>query len=84
MLGVVRAAQKLHQRCVLSPLLFDVFFTAIRLVALERSKKDADILADLVHLQKPPSKVGSETALECVLRAIWGMVYGDDACIVSR
>ena len=78
------AAQKLRQRCELSPLLFDVFFTATRLVALQRSKKDADILADIVHLKKQPAKVGSETALECVLRAIWGMEYGDDAYIVSR
>ena len=29
-------------------------------------------------------KVGPETALECVRRAIWGMLYADDACIVSR
>ena len=46
--------------------------------------KDADILADLVHLREQPSKVGPETALECVRRAIWGMLYADDACIVSR
>ena len=40
--------------------------------------------ADLVHLQEQPSKIGPETALECVRCAIWGMLYADDACIVSR
>ena len=28
--------------------------------------------------------MGPETALECVRRAVWGMLYADDACIVSR
>ena len=41
-------------------------------------------LADLIHLQEQPSKVGLETALECFWRAIWGMLDADDACIVSR
>ena len=51
---------------------------------IERFSKNADILADLIHLQEQPSKVGPETVLECVRRATWGMLYADDACIMSR
>ena len=67
-----KVAHGLRQRCVLSPLLFNVFFAAILLVAPERFSKDEGILADLIHLQEHPSTVGPETALECVRRAIFG------------
>ena len=28
--------------------------------------------------------MGLETVLKCMRRAVWGMLYADDACIVSR
>ena len=69
---------------MLSPLLFNIFFTAVLLVAPQRFSEDSDILADLVHLQEQPAKVGPQTAMECVHRAVWGMLYADDARIGSR
>ena len=54
-------AQGLRQGCVLSSLLVNVFLSAILFVALERFSNDAGILADLIHLQEQPSKVGPET-----------------------
>ena len=75
-------AQGFRQGCVLFPMLFKVLFAAILLVALEIFSKDAGILVDFIHLQEQLSKVGPETALECVRRAIWEMLYADDACIV--
>ena len=63
-------AQRFRQGSVLSPLLSNVLFDAILLVALEIFSKDAGILADLIPLQEQRSKVDPETALECVRRAI--------------
>ena len=63
-------AQGLRQGFELSPQLFNVFFAAIVRIVREIFSKDAGILADLVHLHEQPSKVGPETALECVRRAI--------------
>ena len=66
-------AQGLRQGCVLSPLLFNLLFVAILLVALliERFSEHAGILQDLADLQEQPAKVGPDTALERALRAIF-------------
>ena len=82
-----RSGSRWHRgsvRDVYLPRCYSILFAAILRVVLERFSKDADILADLIHLQEQPSKVGPGTALECVWRAIRGMLYADDACIVSR
>ena len=60
-------AQRLCQGCTLSPLLFNVLFAVIFLVAQEeRFSEGADILIDFAHLRGQPSKVGPEVALECL------------------
>ncbi|CAM9581945.1 unnamed protein product [Ascophyllum nodosum] len=60
--------QGLRKGCVLSSLLLDTV-----------------ILAELVHhLKEPSTSMRPEQAMDYVRRAVWGMLYADDACIVSR
>ena len=68
---------------MLSPLLFNIFFAAVLTVALQRFSEEPAILAELVHLKEPPTSMGPEAAMDYVRRAVWGMLYADDACIVS-
>ena len=54
-------------------------------VFLQRFSEDPAILAELVHLKEPSTSIGPEPAMDYVHRAVWGMLYADDAaCIVSR
>ena len=53
-------------------------------LVLQRTSEDPAILAKLVHLKEPPTSLGPEPAIDYVRRAVWGMLYADDACIVSR
>ena len=75
----------MRQGCLLRPLLFNTLFATIPLYSLERFSEDADILASLAYFQEQPSIFCPETApLECARSAIWGMLYTDDVCFVSR
>ena len=74
--------QGLRQGCVLSPLLFNIFFAAVLTVVLQRFSEDTAILAELVHLKEPPTSMGPGSAMDYVRRVVWGMLCADDACIV--
>ena len=69
---------------MLSPLLFSIFLAAVLNVVLQKFSEDTDILAELVHLQEQPRETRPEPTIDCVRGAVWGMLYADDACIVSR
>ena len=75
--------QGLRQECVLSPLLFNIFAGVLN-VFLQRFSKDPAFLAELVHLKEPSTSLKPQSAMGYVCRAVWGMLYADDACIVSR
>ena len=69
---------------MLSPLLFNIFYAAVLNVVLQRFSEDPAILAELVHMKESSTSMRPEPAMDYVRRAALGMLYTDDACIVSR
>ena len=73
----------LRQGYVLSPPLLNIFFAAAIEVVLVRFSEDDTILKDMVYLEEEAG-VGAGTPLERARGAVWGMLYADDAGLVSR
>ena len=78
----VTQAQAATRLCAVA-VQFNVFFAAAIHAVLVRFSEDADIVRDLVHLEEDVV-VGKEMPLACVRRAVWDMLYADDAGIVSK
>ena len=65
-------------------MLFNIFFAAVLTVVLQRFSENSAIRTELMHLKEPLTSMGSEPAMDYVCRVVRGMLYADDACIVSR
>ena len=67
--------------------MFDIFFTAVIIVVLQRFAEDPLIVSDLVYLDDAPKGEDGgpreEGTLKMVRRAVWGVLYADDARVVS-
>ncbi|CAB1109186.1 unnamed protein product [Ectocarpus sp. CCAP 1310/34] len=83
--------QGLRQGCKLAPLLFNLFFAAMLMVAVAEFDKDPKVTTHMVKIGtqaeytgKKGRSAGKKTTVVTDAEALWAMLYADDAAIVSR
>ena len=64
-------------------MLFNVFFAAVLHIVLLRYGEDKGIMANLVH-QEEDGVDGETEPMDRVRKVVWGMLYADDAGVVSK
>lgn len=77
--------QGLPQGCNLASLLLKIFSGAMFMVAIDEFPQDAEVMADMVKVERLVTVgKGEDAKLVEVVKAIWGRLYIDDVSTASR
>ena len=84
LIKLVLSEPRIMERMRAIPLLLNIFFAAVLTVILQRLSEDMVVLSELVHRKEPPTSMEPEPVKDSARRVVYGMLYTDDAGIVSR